>query len=95
MKIDTRDFDNLIKEMEKIPAQAVQEAGVYFKNVTPVRTGNARNRTKTNIGAKAIEANYGYAGRLDEGYSRQAPQGMSDPTIARLDKIVDEMVRRL
>lgn len=46
------------------------------KNYKP---GNARRKTKkTN---NSIDANYAYAQRLEEGYSRQAPNGMTEPTI--------------
>jgi hypothetical protein len=33
-----------------------------------------------------IRANYNYAGALDEGKSRQAPNGMSEPTIEQMEK---------
>jgi predicted secreted protein len=49
----------------------------FVKN-TPIRSGNARR--KTNKKADGVEANYPYAKRLDEGYSKQSPKGMIDPT---------------
>jgi hypothetical protein len=54
---------------------------VFIKN-TPIRTGNARKNTIKGNGD--IEANYPYAKRLDNGYSRQSPQGMTKPTIAAI-----------
>jgi hypothetical protein len=33
-----------------------------------------------------IQANYDYAGALDDGKSRQAPKGMSEPTIEQMEK---------
>jgi hypothetical protein len=50
-----------------------------FYGRTPIRTGNARSKTKKQN--NEIEANYPYATRLDNGYSSQAPRGMTQPTI--------------
>jgi len=51
-----------------------------FVETTPIRTGNARN--KTQLQGNEIQANYPYAKRLEkDGWSRQAPDGMSEPTI--------------
>lgn len=50
----------------------------YFKSITPYDKGNARRNTKKLT--TGIEANYPYAKRLDEGYSKQAPKGMVEPT---------------
>ncbi len=95
MKIDTRQFDNLMKELKKIPVESVEEAGTYFKGITPKRTGNARSKTVTKKTKSRIEANYPYAGRLDEGWSKQAPKGMSDPTVDYLTGIINSKVGRL
>lgn len=46
------------------------------KNYKP---GNARR--KTVLQGNEIQANYPYAVRLEEGYSSQAPKGMTEPTI--------------
>ena len=95
MKIDTKEFDRLMKELKKVPEQSVVKAGAFFKDKTPIRTGNARSKTKTEVRRTRINADYPYAGRLDEGWSKQAPKGMSDPTIAYLEQVIDEMVGRL
>lgn len=50
---------------------------VFYKN-TPRRSGNARNNTKLN--KNTIQADYPYAQRLDQGYSKQSPDGMTEPT---------------
>ena len=95
MRIDTSEFDKLMRELAKVPSESVKQAGGYFKGITPKRTGNARNKTVTNERKSRIEANYPYAGRLDEGYSKQAPKGMSDPTIDYLENIINSKVGRL
>lgn len=51
---------------------------VFLKN-TPIKTGNARSHTFKN--SDEIDANYPYATRLDNGWSRQSPNGMVVPTI--------------
>ena len=55
-----------------------QEAYRFFKGITPIKSGNAR--LNTSISGSDIEANYPYAQRLDTGYSKQAPRGMTTPT---------------
>lgn len=54
------------------------EAYKVFVKETPVRSGNARRNTKLN--GKKINAEYPYANRLDQGYSKQSPDGMIKPT---------------
>lgn len=46
---------------------------------TPVRTGRARRNTR--LSGQQIQANYVYAGALDQGSSDQQPKGMSQPTV--------------
>lgn len=57
-----------------------------FKDKTPIRSGNARNKTK--LRGNTIDANYPYAQRLEEGYSKQAKQGMTEPTINNIRNYV-------
>jgi hypothetical protein len=68
-------------EMVLNDARLTTVAFEHFRSITPIAAkngGNARrNTTKTST---TINANYPYAGRLDEGYSKQAPKGMVEPT---------------
>jgi hypothetical protein len=66
---------NQIAAVEKLPVRALD----YFKAQTPVDTGRARRSTKLE-NKDTIHADYPYAQRLDEGHSKQAPQGMTKPT---------------
>ena len=50
----------------------------FFRDSTPIRSGNARRNT--HLTQDTIQADYAYATRLDNGYSPQAPAGMSKPT---------------
>ena len=74
------DLVKRIDQLEKAlnPNVMAKEAYEYFRDITPVRTGNARNRTR--LQRDEIQANYAYAQRLDDGWSRQAPRGMTAPT---------------
>lgn len=60
----------------------------FFVQSTPRKTGYAQDSTYLNN--NSIIANYPYAQRLDEGYSRKAPKGMTEPTI----KHVKEYIKR-
>lgn len=81
--------------------QVSQFAYDTFKNVTPIgdpnrwktkykpknyRPGNARR--KTTLKGNQIDADYPYAKRLNEGYSSQAPDGMTEPTLEAIRKYV-------
>ena len=63
------------KAINDLPKQATD----HFRSITPIRTGNARKNTKLE-NSKTIHANYAYAQRLDTGWSKQAPNGMTKPT---------------
>lgn len=82
MKITTRrvqsqiakDITKLKGRLDDFPDQALEK----FQELTPIDTGNARKKT-TLKNNKQIVADYPYAQRLNEGWSRQAPQGMVRP----------------
>ena len=69
----TPSIQRMKSALEQVPAQAYQE---WVKD-TPIRSGNARRKTRLN--KNTIVAQYPYAQRLDEGYSKQAPTGMTKP----------------
>jgi hypothetical protein len=71
-----------------LPAAAFE---VFVEN-TPVQTGNARRRTR--IQGNTIRANYPYAQPLDQGTSRQSPQGMIKPTLAWLRRAYPKQFRK-
>ena len=76
------------QELRAIPSQAYY----HFKGVTPIDKGGARNNTK--LANDTIIADYPYATRLNQGYSRQASRGMSIPTIEFIRKIVKRILGR-
>jgi hypothetical protein len=90
LRVNTDPVKSMFADVKDLEQTLITEAHRYFKSITPVRTGNARRNTfKT---AEGVDANYPYAARLDEGYSRQAPRGMSDPTIEHMEQIFDKLV---
>lgn len=71
----SRHLSNFKKMLDELPS----DASKVFVEETPVRTGNARR--KTDLRKTEITADYSYANSLNKGHSRQAPQGMTDPTV--------------
>jgi hypothetical protein len=90
--IDNKGTMSHLAGLMKIPAQVSKEAGDYFRDITPIRTGNARANTYTT--GETIRASYQYASKLDDGSSKQAPKGMTEPTIAFIDKRFKELVEK-
>jgi hypothetical protein len=78
----------------------MQKAYNYFKSITPIRTGAARRNTK--LEKNVILADYQYAEVLDKGRhmtssgargSKQAPRGMSNPTIKRFGEWLRNFIK--
>jgi len=93
MKVDARIFNKRMKELSKLPEHLLDEALDFMKENTPADSGYARRNTKRK--GSQIVSDYPYAGRLDEGYSRQAPNGFTEPTIEQLRKETDKFVRKV
>ena len=68
------ELSRALKELDKLPSQSADE----LKRTTPIKTGNAKSKTNLR-GKTSIIADYPYATRLDNGYSKQAPNGMTKP----------------
>jgi len=76
-----------------------QHVVTIFKEETPIDSGNARR--STTLKSNVIEADYPYAQVLNQGRrpttrgmrgSKQAPEGMTKPTIERLrDYVRDQL----
>lgn len=90
-----------IKQVQTQLNQLPQEAYQFFRNITPVDTGNARRNTTYNN--RTITANYNYAQVLDKGRhmtnsgmrgSNQAPKGMSKPTQDYIRRRIREITGR-
>jgi hypothetical protein len=95
VRINTKVFDKRMNELQDLPQEAMKKALPVTKSNTPIREGNARRRTKLSSDKLTINSNYSYAGRLDDGWSKQSPKGFTKPTINALRSIVDKLVRRV
>jgi hypothetical protein len=84
-KVSTK-LKKIEKKLDKVP----DEAHKVFVANTPIRSGNARRNTK--LQKDTIKANYPYAKRLDEGYSKQAPDGMVKPTVEFIRKRIKQIL---
>lgn len=85
VKTSLTNLKKAINELKQLP----QETYNYFVSITPIDTGNARR--STSLSGKTIHANYPYAQRLDTGWSKQAPDGMTKPT----EKFVERRVKQI
>lgn len=79
----------LRERLDTLPREAHTE---FIKN-TPKRSGNARRNTR--LQDNKIVADYAYSQRLDEGYSKQAPEGMTKPTEQWIQREVDRRLKGL
>mgnify|MGYP000094086606 FL=1 len=94
IRVDTSDFDKLMKQLREVPGDTMKKAQPKMVKSTPVDSGNARNRTRLR-GDTKIVADYGYAGRLDDGWSKQAPKGFTEPTEDFIEDEVTRQIRRI
>lgn len=94
LNIDLKDFNKLIDRSKGVTDAVVLKAYTKFRQITPIKTGNARAHTTLDKGSNTIYADYPYAQRLDTGWSKQAPGGMSDPTIAFIETLVEQEIRK-
>lgn len=83
----TQQLKNLKKDLKNLPKEALVE----MKELTPIRTGNARRSTKRQ--GDTLIADYPYAGKLDEGYSPQAPDGITKPLDEWVGKRVEQIIK--
>lgn len=82
------EFELRINEIKGILDTKKMAKGAHqvFQANTPIRSGNARRHTS--VYDDTISADYPYATRLDEGYSKQKPAGMTKPTIKWLQDYI-------
>lgn len=92
MKMDTSRVENLLKDNVEAVEQIKQQAYLYFKNITPIATGNARRNTRRS--GDDIIADYPYAQRLDAGWSKQfGGRGMSGPTTEEIERLFEQLLK--
>jgi hypothetical protein len=105
MKIDTKQLDQLLQDSAELKEALAEAAYKHFVSLTPVgkpstwkskppanyTPGNARRNTKKT--KDGVEADYAYAERLDTGWSKQAPHGMTAPTVEFLENEVQNILK--
>lgn len=91
IKVDTRKVQRQFRNISRGFSKLVDGAYSEFVKNTPKNTGNARNKTKKF--GNNIRAGYDYADRLDKGYSKKAPQGMTKPTVEFIKKRIERILK--
>lgn len=94
--IDDQDFQRMLKDVVPALLTSWGQAGEFYKKSTPVAPKNGGNaQSKTSTKDNVITADYGYAARLDEGWSKQRPQGMSTETVEVFESRVNQNLGKL
>ena len=96
-KINKRDLRTLQMKIDNVVNTTTEESYEFFKKKTPIKSGNARRKTsyREQPNSATINAKYDYAQRLDDGWSKQAPKGMSEPTVNFLRRKLGRGFRRI
>lgn len=91
-KIDTSGLSKHIADLKKLKATIAPQMYKDFIEETPVGSGHARRNTR--LQQNSIIADYPYAAILDSGASKQAPEGMTKPTLIKMNDHVTDFFRR-
>lgn len=84
----------MFNELLDMGDEMMDDGFPVLKKATPKDTGNARRNTVHKSSAK-IESRYPYADRLNTGWSKQAPNGFTEPTLKHMEDFVDKFTRRV
>ena len=100
--VNRSSVNKLFAQLPRVADDVWQDAGVFFRQETPVARKNGGNAQRNTSATRTkITGNYPYAAVLDAGRgyrdgqmrgSTQAPKGMSQPT---LDYIEKELIQRV
>ena len=90
-------LDQMEKRIQTLIRDVGRETLKTAKSITPVRSGRARdNWTKqTTRDGFEVENSVPYIGHLDKGSSRQAPRGISKPTVRKVAGYMKNRSRRI
>tara|TARA_R100000329_G_C7556269_1_gene196628 strand:- start:143 stop:448 length:306 start_codon:yes stop_codon:yes gene_type:complete len=80
------DFGKFEREFQKLIKDVGDETIRIAKEQTPIRSGRARNNwtKQTTRQGFEVENTVPYIGVLDKGSSRQAPRGITKPTVRKV-----------
>lgn len=94
IRVDAAQVKNMFTDLETLGADLMEQAHTDARDVTPVRSGNAKRSTKISANRKRITLDYDYADILNSGSSRQAPDGITDPTLDKMEQNVQRILRK-
>jgi hypothetical protein len=94
MKIQVLGVDDTLTFIGRSVTERVNEIATIYeeeaRKATPIKSGRARRNWTKDVSRQGfkIENNVPYIGRLEEGYSKQAPKGITRPTVRRANRRV-------
>lgn len=91
--VDLKEALKQLGDAKTLSSKVTKPAADYMRSITPIRTGNARAHTGA-VSDTEIVADYPYAEKLDQGYSSQAPDGMSKKTIQYIERLVTQELKK-
>ena len=97
IKLNENDIRKLYAEIDRSIERSFEFTYLYFKRITPKKSGNARRHTierKRGSDYEIIGA-YPYSERLDTGWSKQAVKGMTMPSLRYLEKQLAKHFRKI
>ena len=76
-------MDQLRFAVDTKVSNVAEQVETIARSKTPIKSGNARRNWNTRKGRQGftVDNRVPYIGRLEEGYSKQAPQGIIQPTL--------------
>lgn len=95
MSVKMTKFNKRMHNLSDMPQEVMAEAYPFLVNKTPIKSGNAQRKTKLINNKSTIVSDYAYADRLDNGSSKQAPKGYTEPTIEYMKKLVKSKSKRI
>ena len=93
ISVDITNLARQFAQLKEVPDRVAQGAFKFFVAKTPIRRGNARRNT--HLQQTTIVADYAYSERLDTGYSKQAPAGMTQPTEREIERLVAQEIKKI
>jgi len=93
LNFNLTEVSKMFDQAEAVAKTLPKEAYEVFREETPYRSGNAYRNT--NLRGNTISADYPYAERLDDGYSRLKPRGMTEPTEKFLQKRINDLIGKI
>ena len=108
IQVDLKSVKKQFEDSLKVPRAILDDGYDFFVKETPKGDpsswktkyppknyvpGNARRNTEKDVVNYKITADYPYAERLDNGWSKQSPNGMIKPTIDHIQRKINQYLR--